>query len=511
MKVHVNGKPLADVLTLLEPLVAHDNAGWLQVGLANLLANSGALRGVGIVPASGAIPFGLQLPSGEQVTVALSGGNSATVPALDPAGGYTGPLLNHAGENYWSEYWGYAKTVYVRYAACVEMPTRPVSQFIADTLALIDGNPVETLVIDFRNNGGGSDGTFIPLVTGIEQRLRTLRANPQFRVYTLINHATFSSAMDGAEDLKLNVIPPTMTILGAAGSAGAASILVGEPTGGKPAEYGNVSSFALPASRLSFFCSTQYFSIMAGIPDLDAVYPDVAVNVRSTDYFARHDAVLAAALAHASAPPAAPGGSAIVVNSASYRYETGIAAGSLASAFGDYPAGDLEITVNGANARVLGATSTQIVFVVPPQTRLGTAGLQVIRGGSVVSDGLFQVTAAGPGLFVAAAANAAQPGAVLNQDNVLNSAAAPAAAGSTVQIFATGYGPVDASGSATVSVWIANRPAEVVYSGPAPGVDGLWQINVRIPADPAITNQVPLFISAAGLVSNGVTIYAGKP
>ena len=143
--------------------------------------------------------------------------------------------------------------------------------------------------------------------------------------------------------------------------------------------------------------------------------------------------------------------------------------------------------------------------------RSGMAAFQVTLGGSVVSDGQFEVTAAGPGLFVAAAASAAQPGAVLNQDNTLNTAATPAARGSLVQIFATGYGRLDTSGSAPVSVWIANRPAEVLYSGPAPGVDGLWQINARVPADTAITKQVPLFISAEGLASNGVTIYASDP
>lgn len=35
----------------------------------------------------------------------------------------------------------------IRYAACVEMPARPVSQFTADTLALIDRNPVETVCL----------------------------------------------------------------------------------------------------------------------------------------------------------------------------------------------------------------------------------------------------------------------------------------------------------------------------------------------------------------------------
>lgn len=504
--LEVNGKPVADVLALLKTQVAHDNEGWLRVGLAAMLGNSGVLRGAGIAPAAGAIPFGFQLPSGQQVTIALSSDDAGTTPALDANGGFTGPLLNHAGENYWSEYWAFTKTVYVRYASCIEMSGRPVSQFILNTLALIDQNAVETVVVDFRDNGGGSDATFISLVTGLEQRMKTLRSNPRFRLYTLINGGTFSSAMDGAMFLKLNVIPSGMSILGSPGSSGAASILVGEPTGGKPAEYGQVKGITLPESHLYLNCSTRYFSAMAGIPDRDSVYPDLSVNVRSTDYFARHDAILAAALAHVSASPAAPGGRAIVVNSASFRPETGIAAGSFASAFGSFPAGDLKVAVSGANARVIGATSAQIQFLVPPETPLGMATLQVLLGGSVVAEGEFELTAAGPGLFVVPGSTA-QPGAVLNQDNNLNSASAPAKQGSAVQIFATGYGRLDEAGSAPVSVWIANRPAEVVYSGPVAGIDGLWQINARIPADAAIVNEVPIFISAEGLVSNGVTIY----
>src|SRR5579859_5894392 len=90
--VEVNGMPLSDVLALLQPMVAHDNDGWLHAGLAGMLANSGVLRGLGIAPPTGAIPLGFQLPSGDRVTIALSGDNSLAVPALNAAGGYTGPL-----------------------------------------------------------------------------------------------------------------------------------------------------------------------------------------------------------------------------------------------------------------------------------------------------------------------------------------------------------------------------------------------------------------------------------
>jgi uncharacterized protein (TIGR03437 family) len=194
------------------------------------------------------------------------------------------------------------------------------------------------------------------------------------------------------------------------------------------------------------------------------------------------------------------------VNSASFRTGTGVAPGSFASAFGTFPAGDLSAFVNGEAAKVVAATTAQLVFTVPPDAVTGPANFEVQQNGQPVSSGMFQVTAAGPGLFVAAPVSA-QPGAILNQDGGVNSSMAPAASGSVLQIFGTGYGPLDASGKAAAAVWIANVPASVVYSGPAPSFPGLWQINAQVPSDSAVTGQVPVFVSALGLVSNGVTAW----
>jgi uncharacterized protein (TIGR03437 family) len=54
---------------------------------------------------------------------------------------------------------------------------------------------------------------------------------------------------------------------------------------------------------------------------------------------------------------------------------------------------------------------------------------------------------------------------------------------------------------------MANRPAEVLYSGPAPGLTGVWQVNARVPEDSAVARQVPIFFQAGDLVSNGVTAW----
>jgi uncharacterized protein (TIGR03437 family) len=199
-----------------------------------------------------------------------------------------------------------------------------------------------------------------------------------------------------------------------------------------------------------------------------------------------------------------------VVNGASFRRETGIAPGSFASAFGAFPSGTLQVTVDGRVATVLAAAPAQINFLVPAETPLGPATFEVRQGGQVAAAGQFQVTTAGPGLFVMNAALGSQPGAVLNQDYSLNSRDAAAARGSVLQIYGSGYGPLNGSGAAEVEVWIAERPAAILYSGPAPGFPGLWQINARVPNEAVVAGQAPVCLKAHGLVSNGVTVFVQR-
>src|SRR5262249_62344367 len=99
----------------------------------------------------------------------------------------------------------------------------------------------------------------------------------------------------------------------------------------------------------------------------------------------------------ATAPSAPPVGSAIVVNSASFRAGTGIAPASFASAFGTFPAGGLSVLVNGEAAKLVAATASQLVFVIPADAAIGPAKLEVQKNGQSVSSGNFQITAAGAG------------------------------------------------------------------------------------------------------------------
>jgi uncharacterized protein (TIGR03437 family) len=113
-----------------------------------------------------------------------------------------------------------------------------------------------------------------------------------------------------------------------------------------------------------------------------------------------------------------------------------------------------------------------------------------------------------PGIFSADTTGTGQA-ALLNQDNSYNSAANPAVRGTIVQIFATGEGMLTPPG---VDGRIETGPTipkpvlpirvffggvssfDVPYVGVAPGeVDGLLQINVRVPSD-APTGNVELLL-----------------
>ena len=63
----------------------------------------------------------------------------------------------------------------------------------------------------------------------------------------------------------------------------------------------------------------------------------------------------------------------------------------------------------------------------------------------------------------------------------MNGSSNPAAAGSVVQIYATGAGSLDSSGNVPVSVYLGDLPAQGLASVPLSQYPGLWQINAIVP------------------------------
>ncbi len=156
------------------------------------------------------------------------------------------------------------------------------------------------------------------------------------------------------------------------------------------------------------------------------------------------------------------------------------------------------MVVSGTASQVLAASATQVNFIVPETVPPGTAAISVKAGGNEIASGTFTVSASGPGIFVLQPADPQQPGAIENQDFSVNDATHPAAPGTAIQIFATGFG----GDALPVQVFFGDIPAQMLYSGPAG--PGLWQINAMVPN--GLSGHTPVFVISSGLPSNAVTI-----
>ncbi|MGH8247504.1 MAG: hypothetical protein ACREUU_13855, partial [Gammaproteobacteria bacterium] len=124
-----------------------------------------------------------------------------------------------------------------------------------------------------------------------------------------------------------------------------------------------------------------------------------------------------------------------------------------------------------------------------------------------------------PGIFTANQQGTG-PGAILHADSFQAvSDSAPARPGETILIYCTGLGPVtpavptaqrapDTPLSHTarqVSVNIANIPAQVSFSGLAPGFVSLYQVNAQVPSTMGSGTQ-PVQIFVENVASNVATI-----
>jgi len=222
-----------------------------------------------------------------------------------------------------------------------------------------------------------------------------------------------------------------------------------------------------------------------------------------------------------------------VVNAASFTAP--VAPGSLASLFGNFllasplsvssfpiptSLGGLSIDFYSGSAPLFYASAGQVNAQIPWELEVEEQN-EVAASTSTQQSNPKPLNLAtyAPGLFAINGAGTGQ-GAILDSNYNLVSSTNPSTAGSVVQIFCTGLGPVTnqpATGAASPSNPLASTPtlpivmiggaqATVQFSGLTPGDVGLYQVNATIPAGAAKGTAVPVMLSIGGVQSNAVTI-----
>ncbi len=177
-------------------------------------------------------------------------------------------------------------------------------------------------------------------------------------------------------------------------------------------------------------------------------------------------------------------------------YGSGLAASTVVAQALPFPTtlGDVQVSINGRPAPIYYVSPTQISVIVPYETEISFAAVQVTNNGAKSNTVTVYMNDAAPGIF------SVPPGglgyaAALHPDYSVVSAANPAKKGETIQVFLTGLGTVSPAAAAGAAapvnplslttgqfyVYIDGYDSNTSYVGLAPGLAGLYQINVTVP------------------------------
>ncbi|MGI8745143.1 MAG: hypothetical protein ACR2NN_21740 [Bryobacteraceae bacterium] len=198
-----------------------------------------------------------------------------------------------------------------------------------------------------------------------------------------------------------------------------------------------------------------------------------------------------------------------VVNAASSSlFTSGVAPGELISIYGanlasatladgtfPFTLGGVQVLVNNRPAPIYSISAGQISAVIPFATTELTASIQVNNNGAPSNTVTEFVNLTAPGVFTMPSGGIGNA-AALHADNSLVTSTKPAQVGETVSVFVTGLGAVTpgvADGapgpsnplsvtSNPITVFIGGKTATTTFTGLAPQLVGLYQINVQVPA-----------------------------
>lgn len=221
-----------------------------------------------------------------------------------------------------------------------------------------------------------------------------------------------------------------------------------------------------------------------------------------------------------------------VVNAASGA--AWLSAGSAASVFAahlDVPAtastvvplptrlAGVEVLLDGVPAPLFFVGAGQVNFLVPHGLS-GEVEMKLRIRGLESAPATIELQAASPGVFALTQSGRGQGAVLIGGTGAVADGGRPARAGDVLEIYATGLGAVSEAPEAGAAaptdrlapmmaqpvVRLDNLPQEVLFAGLAPGLVGVYQVNVRVGKEVSAGDAVALVLEIAGARSNTVTI-----
>jgi hypothetical protein len=166
---------------------------------------------------------------------------------------------------------------YIRFDEFEEFPDQPLAGFMRDAIAEASRAGAERLVLDLRDNQGGTG----QWNRGIIAALAESPFNRYGLLYVLIGRRTYSAAQFLVNELEVAT----------------EAIFAGEPTGASPSQYGDPRKIVLEHSGLTLRVSTIFWHAPLAGEFRTATEPHLDAALASRDFYAGRDPALAAALA----------------------------------------------------------------------------------------------------------------------------------------------------------------------------------------------------------------------
>jgi hypothetical protein len=263
----IDDTPVADILPRLDALLAQDeNPGLREAEIHGFLTLGGIPHGIGVVQDERHARFTFADDRGARLTLTVA----PIVSAADAVWHFTSPELPlyrmKQREPLAFTWLPESRTVYCNFRIYQGLGGRAHEPF-----EFVDHHPVDRLVIDLRQNGGGDFNQGRKHL--IEPIARRPAINREGHLFVIIGPITFSAALANAIDFHTRT----------------RAMLVGEPIGEKPNSYSENDEFVLPRSHLTVSYSTRYYEFA---PGQDVVAPDRVIVPTWEEFRAGRDPVL---------------------------------------------------------------------------------------------------------------------------------------------------------------------------------------------------------------------------
>ena len=162
--------------------------------------------------------------------------------------------------------------------------------------------------------------------------------------------------------------------------------------------------------------------------------------------------------------------------------------------------GGTTVTVNGRRAQIFFVSPTQVNFLVPPATEIGTAEVIVTNSDGFQSRGNVPTLRAAPGVFTYSGDGLGE-GVILNADTLQPGPFDPSGGNLRLIIFSTGV-----RNAAQISVTAGGRSLTFESVMPSPNMPGMDEVHVLVPADLRGAGTVDLVVRADARDSNPVAV-----